>query len=139
MRCREHLNNPVGCVAQASLKAMVCARCQAVHKSCSWSTVGKVVEVSTPGSAMEGSGKSAEKCATKRRLRTAMNTSPRGGEKCKKTHTTTEEGEEEEEMFGVLKTMVEEQCNTLGMLTQSLAQLSEQLAREDKRVEMERA
>jgi len=93
-----------------------------------------------------------------------MNTSPRGGEKCKKTHMMTEEGEEEEEMFGVPKAMAEEQCNMLGMLTQLLAQLLEQLAasevreverleiererlelerrrsaREDKRVEMERA
>jgi len=90
--------------------------------------------------------------------------SPRGGEKHKKTHTTTEEGEEEEEIFGVPKAMAEEQHDALGMLTQSLAQLSEQLAaseareverleieqehlalerrrsaREDKRVEMERA
>ena len=92
------------------------------------------------------------------------NTSLRGGEKCKKTRTTTEEGEVEEEMFGVPKVMVEEQRDVLGMLTQSLAQLSERLAasevqeverleiereclalerrwsaREDERIEMERA
>jgi len=72
MRCREHLNNLVGCMAQASLKAMACARCQAACKSCSWSTAGKVAEVSTPaGSTTEGSGKPAEKHVTKRRTRTA--------------------------------------------------------------------
>jgi len=123
------------------------------------------VEASTPaGSATEGSGKLVEKRATKRRLRTTTNTSLRGGEKRKKTRTTTEEGEDEEEMFGVLKAMAEEQRDVLGMLTQSLAQLSEQLAaseareveqleikrerlalerrrsaREDERIEMERA
>jgi len=165
VRCREHLNNPVGCVAQASSKATACARCQAARKSCSWSTAGKAVEASTPaGSATEGSGKLVEKRATKRRLRTTTNTSLRGGEKRKKTRTTTEEGEDEEEMFGVLKAMAEEQRDALGMLTQSLAQLSEQLAaseareveqleikrerlalerrwsaREDERIEMERA
>ena len=48
VRCREHLNNPVGCVAQASSKVTACARCQAAHKSCSWSMAGKVAEVSTP-------------------------------------------------------------------------------------------
>jgi len=162
VRCREHLNNPVGCVAQASSKATACARCQAAHKSCSWSTAGKAAEVSTPaGSATEGSRKPAEKRATKRRTRTATNVSPRGGEKRKKTRTTTEE---EEEIFGVPKAMAEEQRDALGMLTQSLAQLSERLAaseaqeverleiererlalerrqsaREDERVEMERA
>jgi len=143
VRCREHLNNPVGCMAQVSSKATACARCQAACKLCSWSMAGKAAEVLTPaGSATEGSGKPAEKRATKRRLRATMNTSPRGGEKCKKTRTTTEEGEEKEEMFGVPKAMAEEQRDTLGMLTQSLAQLSEQLAaseaREVERLEIER-
>ena len=143
VRCREHLNNPIGCVAQASSKATACARCQAARKSCSWSTAGKAAEASTPaGSATEGSGKPVEKCATKRRSRTATNTSPRGGEKRKKTCTTTEEGEDEEEMFGVPKAMAEEQRDALGMLTQSLAQLSERLAasevREVERLEIER-
>jgi len=54
---------------------------------------------------------------------------------------TTEEGEEEEEMFRVPKAMAEEKCDTLGMLTQSLAQLLEQLAasevREVERLEIE--
>jgi len=67
--------------------------------------------------------------------------SPRGGEKRKKTRTTTEEGEEEE-IFGVPKAMAEEQRDALGMLTQSLAQLSERLAaseaREVERLEIER-
>jgi len=73
----------------------------------------------------------------KRRTRTATNVSPRGGEKCKKTHTTTEEGEEEEEIFRVPKVMAEEQHDALGMLTQSLAQLSERLAASEAR-EVER-
>ena len=89
------------------------------------------------GSATEGSGKPAEKHAMKRRTRTATNVSPRGGEKCKKTHTTTEEGEEEEEIFRVPKVMAEEQHDALGMLTQSLAQLSERLAASEAR-EVER-
>jgi len=166
-RCHEHLNNPVGCVAQVSSKATACARCQLAHKSCSWSTAGRTAEVSTPvGSGVEGNGKPATKRVTQRRPRTATNTSPRGGDKRKKARTTTEEGEdeEEEEVFGVPKAMAEEQRDALGMLTQSLAQLSERLAaseareverlkiererlalerrrlaREDKRVEMERA
>jgi len=143
VRCREHLNNPVGCMAQVSLKATACARCQAARKLCSWSTARKAVEALTPaGSVMEGSGKPVEKHAMKRRSRTATNTSPRGGEKHKKTRTTMEEGEDEEEMFGVPKAMAEEQRDALGMLTQSLAQLLERLAaskvQEIERLEIKR-
>ena len=167
VRCREHLNNPAGCMAQVSSKATACARCQLARKSCSWSTAGRTVEVLTPvGSGTEGNGKPATKRVMQRRLRTTTNTSPRGGDKRKKACMTTEEGEddEEEEVFGVPKAMVEEQRDVLGMLTQSLVQLSERLAasevreverleieherlalerrqsvREDERVEMERA
>jgi len=131
MRCREHLNNPAGCVAQVSSKATACTRCQLARKSCSWSTAGRTAEVSTPvGSGMEGNGKPAMKRVTQRRPRTATNTSPRGSDKRKKARTTTEEGEDEdeEEVFGVPKAMAEEQRDALSMLTQSLAQLSERLA-----------
>ena len=67
----------------------------------------------------------------RRRPRTATNTSPRSGEKRKKARTMTEEGEEEDEdaeMFGVPKAMAEEQRDVLGMLTQTLSELSERLA-----------
>ena len=59
------------------------------------------------------------------------NTSPRGGEKCKKAHTMTEEGEDDEdteEVFSVPRVMVEEQHDVLRMLTQALAQVMERLA-----------
>ena len=66
-----------------------------------------------------------------------MNASPRGGEKQKKACTTTEEGEDDEdnteEVFGVPKAMVEEQHDALGMLTQMLAQMEEQMAAAEAR------
>jgi len=63
VRCREHLNNPVGCVAQVSSKATVCACCQAARKSCSWSTEGKAVENST----VAGSGTETGRAAVPKR------------------------------------------------------------------------
>ena len=60
-----------------------------------------------------------------------MNASPRGGEKRKKARTTTEEGEDDddtEEVFRVPRVMAEEQRDTLGMLTQALAQVVERMA-----------
>ena len=67
----------------------------------------------------------------KRAERTVMNTSPRGREKRKKAHMMTEEGEDDDdtkEVFGVPRVMAEEQCDTLGMLTQALAQVAERMA-----------
>ena len=67
----------------------------------------------------------------KRAERTAMNVSPRGGEKHKKAHTTTEEGEDNnntKEVFGVPRVIAEEQRDALGMLTQALAQVAERMA-----------
>ena len=67
MRCQEHLNNPVGCIAQASSKATACAHCQAAHKSCSWSTEGKAAESSTvAGSGTEAGGVPAPKRVARR-------------------------------------------------------------------------
>ena len=70
--------------------------------------------------------------------------SPRGGEKHKKAHMTTEEGEDNEdteEVFGVPRVMAEEQRDTLGMLTQALAQVAERMAaaeaRDEERLAME--
>ena len=67
-----------------------------------------------------------------------------GGEKCKKAHMTTEEGEDNEdtkEVFGVPRVMAEEQRDALGMLTQALAQVAERLvameARDGERLAME--
>ncbi|KIM67428.1 hypothetical protein SCLCIDRAFT_20944 [Scleroderma citrinum Foug A] len=64
----------------------------------------------------------------------------------KKVRTTTEEGEDDEdtkEVFGVPRVMVEEQRDTLGMLTQTLAQVAERLAateaHDEERLAMERA
>ena len=74
-----------------------------------------------------------------------MNALPRGGEKCKKAHMMTEEGEDNddtEEVFGVPRVMAEEQCDTLGMLTQVLAQVAERMvaaeARDEERLALER-
>ena len=74
-----------------------------------------------------------------------MNASPRGGEKHKKAHTTTEEGEnneDTEEVFRVPRVMAEEQHDTLGMLTQALAQVVERMAAaeacDEERLMMER-
>ncbi|KIM50249.1 hypothetical protein SCLCIDRAFT_34478 [Scleroderma citrinum Foug A] len=62
----------------------------------------------------------------------------------KKAHTMTEEGEDDEdteEVFGVLRAMVEEQRDALRMLTQTLAQVTERLAaagvRDEERLAME--
>ena len=59
-------------------------------------------------------------------------------------HTTTEEGEDDEdteEVFRVPRVMAEEQCDVLGMLTQALAQVVERLAaaeaRDEERLAME--
>ena len=53
-----------------------------------------------------------------------------------------EDEADEEEVFGVPRVMVEEQRDALGMLTQMLAQLAEQMgaseAQEQERVEIER-
>ena len=76
--------------------------------------------------------------------RTVTNVLPRGGEKRKKVHTMTEEGEdndETKEVFGVPRVMVEEQHNVLGMLTQALVQVVERMAaakvRDEERLVME--
>jgi len=146
VKCREHLNNPVGCVAQASSKATVCARCQAAHKSCSWSTEGKAAESSTvAGSGTEAGGAVAPKRAARRRQWSEANTSPKGASKCKKACNTTEEDKaDEEEVFRVPRAMAEEQRDALGMLTQTLAQLAEQMGalevreREQMMIERER-
>ena len=63
-----------------------------------------------------------------------MNASPRGGEKRKKAHTTTAEGEDDdntEEVFGVPRVMAEEQRDALGMLTQALVQVAERMAADE--------
>ena len=55
---------------------------------------------------------------------------------------TEEDEADEEEVFGVPRAMAEEQCDALGMLTQTLAQLAERMgaseAREREWVEIER-
>ncbi|KIM60414.1 hypothetical protein SCLCIDRAFT_26628 [Scleroderma citrinum Foug A] len=83
------------------------------------------------GSGNKVSGKLVPRRVRKRAERAATNASPRGGEKHKKAHTTTEEGEDNEdteEVFGVPRVMAEEQRDTLGMLTQALVQVAERMA-----------
>jgi len=144
VRCREHLNNPVGCLAQASSKATACTRCQAARKSCSWSTKGKAAENSAvAGSGTETGGVAGPKWVVRRQQRSKANTSPKGASKHKKVWNTTEEDKaDEEEVFGVPRAMAEGQRDVLGMLTQTLAQLAEWLgaseAREREWVEIER-
>ena len=103
VRCREHLNNPVGCMAQASSKATACAHCQAACKLCSWSTEGKATEsLTVAGSGTEAGGVAAPKWVARRRQQSEANTLPKGASKCKKARNTTEEDEvDEEEVFGV--------------------------------------
>ena len=72
-----------------------------------------------------------------------MNTLPKGASKHKKVCNTTEEDEaDEEEVFRVPQAMAEEQHDALGMLTQTLVQLAEQMgaleAWEREWVEIER-
>ena len=134
IRCRNHLSNTAGCIPQVKLKAIACVPCQTACKSCSWTMAGMTVaEASTPGgSGMEASGKAVQKQMVKRRPRTATNVLLRGGEKWKKAHMTMEEGgdneDNTEEVFGVPKAMVEQQHDTLGMLTKMLAQMEERMA-----------
>ena len=134
-RCQDHLNNPAGCVAQAKSKATACTPCQGARKSCSWSTAGKAAEVSTvAGSGMENGGAAATKRVARRRQQSEANTSPKGASKRKKVWNTTEEDEaDEEEVFGVPRAMAEEQRDALGMLTQTLVQLAEQMGASEAR------
>ena len=124
-------------------KVRACLPCQKARKACVWP-----LGAGGAGAAMgrtEASGKPVLRRVRKRAERTVMNTSPRGGEKCKKARTTTEEGEDDddtEEVFRVPRVMVEEQRNTLGMLTQALAQVAERMAvvevRDEERLALER-
>jgi len=144
VRCQDHLNNPVGCVAQAKSKVTVCMPCQGARKSCSWSMAGKAAESLTVARSGTEAGRAAvPKQAARRRQQSKVNTSPKGASKCKKARNTTEEDKaDEEEVFGVPQAMAEEQHNALGMLTQMLVQLTEQMgaleAREQEQMVIER-
>ena len=111
-------------------KARACLPCQKARKACVW-PLGAGGAGAAMGSGTEASGKPVLRRVRKRAERTVMNTSPRGGEKCKKARMTTEEGEDDndtEEVFRVPRVMVEEQRNALGVLTQVLAQVAERMA-----------
>ncbi|KIM58049.1 hypothetical protein SCLCIDRAFT_28419 [Scleroderma citrinum Foug A] len=114
------------------------------RKACVW-PLGLVEVTAAMGSRTEGSRKPVPRCVVKQRTATTTNVLPRGGEKCKKAHTTTEEGKDDEdtkEVFGVPRAMAEEQRDALGMLTQMLAQVAERLAatevRDEERLAIER-
>ena len=117
-RCTVQLGEPKG--------SMVSER----GKVCIW-PLGLVEATVAMGSGMEGSRKPVPRCMVKWRMAITTNTSPQGREKCKKAHTMTEEGEDDEdteEAFGVPRVMAEEQRDVLGMLTQMLVQVTERLA-----------
>ena len=130
-QCTESLRDIAGCMMSAKGKMWACVPCQNVCKACTWA-LGPVDAMTVMGSRMEGNGKLALRPVMKRRMQTAMNTSPRGREKRKKAHTITEEEEDNEdsmgEVFRVPKAMAEEQHDTLGMLTQMLMQMEEWMA-----------
>ena len=136
-RCTVLLQEPKGCVVSERGKARACLPCQKARKACVWPLGPGGVGVAM-GSGTKASGKPVPRQVRKRAERTAMNALPRGGEKCKKACTTTEEGEdndETEEVFGVPRVMVEEQHNMLGMLTQVLVQVAERMAATEARGE----
>ncbi|KIM68188.1 hypothetical protein SCLCIDRAFT_20593 [Scleroderma citrinum Foug A] len=142
-RCMVLLQEPEGCVVSERGKARACLPCQKARKACVWPLGAGGVGAAT-GSRTKASGKPAPRQVRKRAERTAMNVSPRGGEKHKKARTTTEEGEDDddtEEVFGVPRVMAEEQCDVLGMLTQALAQVVERMAavevRDEERLALE--
>ena len=142
-RCTIHLQEPKGCMVSERGKARACLPCQKARKACVWPLGAGGAGVAT-GSGTKASGKPAPRRVRKRAERTAMNASPRGGEKCKKVRMTTEEGEDDddtEEVFGVPRVMVEEQRDVLGMLTQALTQVVERMAaveaRDEERLALE--
>ena len=125
-RCMVQLGEPEGCLVSEKGKARACLPCQ---KACVW-PLGLAEVTAVTGSGTEGSRKPALRHVVKWRTATTTNASPQGGEKHKKVHTTTEEGEDDEdtkEVFRVPRVMAEEQRNALGMLTQVLAQVVERL------------
>ena len=143
-RCTIHLQEPEGCVVSERGKARACLPCQKACKACIW-PLGAGGAGAATGSGTEASGKPAPRQVRKRAERTAMNASPRGGEKHKKECMMMEEGEDDddtEEVFRVPRVMAEEQCDTLGMLTQVLAQVAERMvaaeARDEERLALER-
>ena len=128
-RCTVHLQEPKGCVVSERGKARACLPCQKARKVCVW-PLGPGGAGAAMGSRTEVSGKPALRRVRKRAERTATNASPRGREKRKKARMTMEEGEDNDdtEVFGVPRVMAEEQHDTLGMLTQVLAQVAERMA-----------
>ena len=117
-RCMVQLGVPEGCLVSEKGKA------------CIW-PLGLAEATAVTGSRTEGSGKPVPRHMVKRRTVTMTNTLPQGGEKHKKVHMMTEEGEDDEdteEVFRVPRVMAVEQRDMLGMLTQALVQVAERLA-----------
>ena len=120
-RCTLLLQEPEGCVVSEWGKARACLPCQKARKVCVL-PLGPGGAGAAMGSRTEVSGKPPLRRVRKRVERTVMNVLPGGGEKSK-VCTMMEEGEDNEdteEVFGVPRLMAEEQCDTLGMLTQAL-------------------
>ena len=142
-RCTVQLGEPEGCLVNEKGKVQACLPCQKARKACIW-PLGLVEVTAVVGSGTEGSGKPAPRCMVKWRSRSMTNMLPRGGEKHKKACTMMEEEEDDEdteEVFGVPRAMAEEQRDALGMLTQTLVQVTERLAateaRDEERLTME--
>ena len=127
-RSTVHLQEPEGCVVSERGKARACLPCQKACKACIW-PLGPGGAGAATGSRTEASGKPAPRQVRKRAERTAMNVSPRGGEKHKKACMMMEgeDDEDTEEVFRVPRVMVEEQRDALGMLTQVSAQVVERM------------
>ena len=144
-RCTLLLKEPKGCVVRERRKAQACLLCQKARKACIW-PLGLVEATAAMGSRTEGSRRPVLRHVVKRRTATMMtNALPRGREKRKKVHMTTEEGEDNEdteEVFRVPRVMAEEQRDALGMLTQALAQVAERMVavevHDEERLTMER-
>ena len=85
-----------GCMVREKGKVRACLLCQKAHKACVW-PLGLAEAIAVTGSRTEGSGRPALRCVVKWRMAMMTNVSPRGREKHKKAHTTTEEGEDDED------------------------------------------
>ena len=93
-RCMVQLGEPKGCLVSERGKVQACLPCQKACKVCVW-PLGLAEVTAATGSGTEGSRKPALRHVIKRRTTTTMNTLPQGREKCKKAHTTMEEGEDD--------------------------------------------
>ena len=129
-RCMVLLQEPEGCVVSEQGKARACLPCQKVRKACVW-PLGLGGAGAATGSGTEASEEEGREDCDER-------IAQRWGEVQEGAH----DDDETEEVFGVPRVMAEEQCDTLGMLTQALVQVAEKMAaaeaRDEERLALER-